>query len=158
MKNTCDICDEFLDEIQIAEANFFKDFGAVKSFSGKIVTIKCFESNPMVRVELENDGAGKVLVVDGGHSFRCALLGDNIGKLALKNNWNGIILNACVRDSEALSKLKIGIKAIGTFPLKSFKRNDGEKNLTVNFAGIDFIPNHYIYCDQDGIVTSEMNY
>jgi regulator of ribonuclease activity A len=158
MKNTCDICDEYPHEIQIAESNFFKDFGAIKSFSGEIVTLKCFESNPIVRAELEKDGTGKVLVVDGGHSFRCALLGDNIGELAVKNNWNGIVLNACVRDSAALSKLQIGIKAIGIFPLKSFKRNDGERNVNVNFAGVNFVPGNFIYCDEDGVLTSEKKY
>jgi hypothetical protein len=37
---------------------------------------------------LEEDGEGRVLVVDGGGSLRCALLGDNIAEMAYKNGWS----------------------------------------------------------------------
>lgn len=57
-------------------------------FSGKISTVKCFENNPLVRKALEEDGHGRVLVVDGGGSLRCALLGDNIAEMAYKNGWD----------------------------------------------------------------------
>ena len=42
---------------------------------------------------LEKDGHGKVLVVDGGGSLRCALLGDNIAEMAYKNGWS---VSACL--------------------------------------------------------------
>ena len=41
-----------------------------------------------VRQSLEEDGRGRVLVVDGGGSMRCALLGDNIAEMAYKNGWS----------------------------------------------------------------------
>jgi hypothetical protein len=44
-------------------------------FSGQVSTVKCFENNPLVRKALEEPGSGRVLVVDGGASKRCALLG-----------------------------------------------------------------------------------
>jgi len=37
---------------------------------------------------LEDDGTGRVLVVDGGGSHRCALLGDNIAEMGYKNGWS----------------------------------------------------------------------
>ena len=37
---------------------------------------------------LEEDGKGRVLVVDGGGSQRCALLGDNIAEMGYKNGWS----------------------------------------------------------------------
>ena len=37
---------------------------------------------------LEEDGTGRVLVVDGGASMRCALLGDNIAEMGYKNGWS----------------------------------------------------------------------
>ena len=37
---------------------------------------------------LEEQGQGRVLVVDGGGSLRCALLGDNIAEMAHKNGWS----------------------------------------------------------------------
>lgn len=36
----------------------------------------------------EQPGKGRVLVVDGGGSKRCALLGDNIAEMAHKNGWS----------------------------------------------------------------------
>lgn len=57
-------------------------------FSGQVSTVKCFENNPLVRKALEEKGNGRVLVVDGGGSQRCALLGDNIAEMAYKNGWD----------------------------------------------------------------------
>ena len=37
---------------------------------------------------MEEEGRGRVLVVDGGASMRCALLGDNIAEMAYKNGWS----------------------------------------------------------------------
>lgn len=36
---------------------------------------------------LEGPGNGRVLVVDGGGSTRCALVGDQLAVLAVKNGW-----------------------------------------------------------------------
>lgn len=152
---TTDLCDEYSAKVRVAEPSGFKDFGKRKLFSGKIQTVKCFENNPLVRKTLEKSGEGKVLVVDGGGSMRCALLGDMLAEIAIKNKWEGIIINGCIRDSNALSKLDIGIKALNTNPLKSNKKNEGEENVIVSFAGIDFIPDDYVYCDEDGIIVSK---
>ena len=43
---------------------------------------------------LEENGEGRVLVVDGGGSKRCALLGDNIAEMGYKNGWSVSILLA----------------------------------------------------------------
>ena len=48
----------------------------------------------------------------------------------------------------------IGVKALNTNPLKSNKRNEGQENITVRFAGVDFIPGQFVYCDADGIIVS----
>lgn len=152
---TTDLCDEYADKINIAEPGVFNDFGGRNNFSGKIHTVKCFENNPLVRKALERNGDGKVLVVDGGASMKCALLGDMLGEIAVKNKWNGIIVNGCIRDSAALTNLDLGVKALCAYPLKSGKNNEGQENVKVRFAGTDFIPGEYIYCDEDGIVVSE---
>ncbi len=152
---TTDLCDDFADKIQIAEPAVFSDFGGRKIFSGKIHTIKCFENNPLVRKALEENGEGKVLVVDGGASMKCALLGDMLGEIAVKNKWKGIIVNGCIRDSAALGMLDLGVKALCAFPLKSGKKNEGQENVPVCFAGIDFNPGEYIYCDEDGVIVSK---
>jgi regulator of ribonuclease activity A len=152
---TSDLCDEYGDQVQVAEPIGFGSFGGRKEFFGQIVTLKCFEDNSLLRAAIEKNGKGKVLVVDGGGSNRCALLGDNIASIAHQNEWNGIIIHGYIRDSEAVSKIDIGIVALGTNPRKSAKKNKGAANIIVNFAQTDFIPGKYIYIDQDGIVTSE---
>lgn len=151
---TTDLCDSN-DNVSVVEPIGFRDFGKKKSFYGKIHTVKCFESNPFVRKALEQNGEGKVLVVDGGGSLNCALLGDMLAEIGYKNGWNGIIVFGCIRDSVALSKIEIGIKALSTNPLKSKKENTGVENITVNFANTDFIPDEYMYCDEDGIIVSK---
>jgi regulator of ribonuclease activity A len=93
--------------------------------------------------------------VDGGGSKRCALLGDLLAALAIKNNWKGIVVYGCIRDSAAISQMDLGVLALDTMPMKSNKRNEGQENIPVMFAGITFTPGHFIYADEDGIIVSE---
>ena len=152
---TADLCDDFIDVLKVATPIGFKDYGAKKNFNGEIVTVKCFEKNPLVKQMLSNDGTGKVLVVDGGGSLNCALLGDNLAAMGIENNWNGVVIFGCIRDSREISKMNIGVKALDTTPRKSIKIPEGEINIKVSFADIDFTPGHYIYCDEDGIVVTK---
>ena len=73
MLATADICDDH-PEVQVAEP-VFRDYGMRVAFSGGIATLKIFEDNTLVRAALEQPGEGRVLVVDGGGSMRCALVG-----------------------------------------------------------------------------------
>ena len=127
-------------------------FGSVASFSGRIATVRCFEDNVLVKQRVSEPGDGRVLVVDGGGSFRCALVGDNVAGLALENGWAGLVLNACVRDVPALAELAIGIKALGTNPRPSGKSGSGEIEVPVGFGGCSFTPGAMLYADDDGIV------
>lgn len=152
---TTDLCDAHIEKLHVAEPIGFKDYGGRKVFSGKIVTLKMFEANPLVRKTLEKEGNGAVLIVDGGASMRCAMLGDQLGELAVKNNWSGVIVYGCVRDSADLAKLDVGVKALNTHPMKSARTLEGQENITVRFAGVNFNPGEFVYCDEDGIVVSK---
>jgi regulator of ribonuclease activity A len=151
---TTDLCDAHASKVRVAAPIGFKDYGGNKAFSGQVYTIKCYEDNSYVRKALETDGTGKVLVVDGGGSMRCALLGDMLGELGAKNKWNGVLVYGCIRDSEAMATLSIGVKAMATHPMKSNKQNIGQENIAVHFADVDFTPGEWIYCDEDGIIVS----
>ncbi|MCS6819461.1 MAG: ribonuclease E activity regulator RraA, partial [Chitinophagales bacterium] len=129
-----------------------------RNFFGEIVTVKVFEDNSLVRKMLEGEGGGTVLVIDGGGSERCALVGDQLAELAVQNRWNGIVVYGCVRDSAALANISIAIKALNTHPAKSIKRNEGQTQIKVNFGGVDFIPGNYIYGDEDGILVSPIRF
>ena len=108
-----------------------------------------------MRAMLEEPGENSVLVVDGGGSMRCALVGDQLAKLACDNGWAGIIVNGCIRDSAPIASMPVGVKALATHPLKSVKRGIGDRDVPVRFAGVDFRPGAWVYADSDGIVVSE---
>ena len=38
--------------------------------------------------------------------------------------------------------------------MKSLKDFEGEKGIPVSFAGIEFVPGHFVYADEDGVVVS----
>jgi regulator of ribonuclease activity A len=157
MSALADLCDKYLESpsrLQICIPGYFKDYGGITAFSGPIETVKCFESNPMVREVLGEPGQGRVLVVDGGASQRCALCGDLIAQMASDNSWAGIIINGCIRDAGVIENIPIGVKAMNTHPLKSAKTHPGQRGVVVAFAGVEFVPGHFVYADKDGVLVS----
>lgn len=151
MIKTTDLCDKLMDEARVFKP-VFRDFGSVTSFEGEAVTVKCFEDNSRIKELSATPGNGKVLVVDGGGSDRCALLGDIIAADLAKNGWAGIIVYGYVRDKDVLTTINLGIKALGCMPMKSLKRNEGTVGATVNMAGQKVVSGEYIYADSDGIL------
>lgn len=151
---TTDLSDAHPNEVQVADPGL-RDFGGRRSFHGPICTVRAPEDNSLVRRALEEPGNGRVLVVDGGGSMRCALLGDQLAALAVKNGWTGVVVNGCIRDSEAIAGMALGVKALGTHPRKSEKRNEGQRDLPVRFAGVEFVPGDHLYADADGVITSQ---
>lgn len=149
---TADLSDEH-PGVQVG-APVLASYGGIASFGGRIETVSCFEDNSIVREVIESPGEGRVLVVDGGGSLRCALVGDQVAADALENGWAGIVVNGCVRDSAALAELDIAILALDTHPRASSKRGEGRRGETVRFAGIEFIPGSWLYADDDGVVVS----
>jgi regulator of ribonuclease activity A len=152
-KGTADLCDAYADELQVCEP-VFEMFGGKHAFSGPVSTVRCFEDNSRVKEAVEGPGGGHVLVVDGGGSRRRALFGGNLGNAAVKNGWAGVIIYGCIRDSAELGQLDLGIRALGTMPLRSDKRGEGERDLPVRFAGVTFRPGDYVYVDEDGVVVA----
>jgi len=151
---TADLCDDFSGSLQIVRP-MFQSFGGNKRFSGAIQTVKIFEDNVLVREMLSEQVNGDVLVVDGGGSLRCALLGDMLAEMGYKNGWSGVVVYGCIRDSYDINGMPIGVRAIQTNPLKSIKKGWGDKNIAVTFAAATFIPGNYLYADEDGIILSK---
>ena len=83
LMKTTDLCDEHPD-VLVAEP-VLADFGGAAMFGGRITTLRVFEDNVLVRAALEEPGAGRVLVVDGGGSLRCALVGDLLAAIGQGN-------------------------------------------------------------------------
>ncbi|APR70111.1 ribonuclease E activity regulator RraA [Acinetobacter haemolyticus] len=157
---TCDLLDDNPEKnlqvvIPSLDGKFFKSYGARKSFGGEVVTVKCFEDNSRVKELLATEGAGKVLVVDGGASMRCALMGDMIAESAVKNKWNGVVIFGCVRDVDALAELDLGVHALAAIPQKSNRKGIGEVDSTLYFGGVTINSGDYIYADNNGIVIAK---
>lgn len=155
---TCDICDANEDKIARNELAvippIFTRFGNVTRFSGKAVTLKVFEDNVLVRDTLETPGNGQVLVIDGGGSFRCALVGGNLAALGEKNGWAGIIVHGCIRDVDEVNLCNIGVRAMASMPLRASKHGAGMKDLRINIAGVAIHPGDWIYADIDGVLVA----
>jgi len=151
---TADLYDDHSQKLSVVDPGY-KMIGLKACFGGEIVTIKCHEDNSMVRETLGTDGNGKILVVDGGGSMRCALVGDRLAQKAIDNGWEGIIVNGCIRDSMLIDEMAIGIKMLNTNPAKSIKRGVGLLNEIVQFSGVTFKPGSYAYADRDGIVVCD---
>jgi regulator of ribonuclease activity A len=154
---TCDLLDDHPNTQVMSpsiDGKSFKNFGGRKAFGGEVVTVKCFEDNSRVKELLATDGQGKVLVVDGGASMRCALLGDLIGESAVKFGWAGVIVYGCVRDVDALAQLDLGVQALAAVPQKSNRKGAGETGLSLSFGGVTIQQGDYIYADNNGILVS----
>ena len=152
-KTTCDLCDEYADLIQVAEP-IFRTYGGISHFSGAIATVKCHEDNSRVRELVEQDGRGKVLVIDGGGSVRRALMGDQMAAKALAHGWHGVVIHGAVRDVDVLATLTFGVHAIGVSPVRPANSGAGEAGVTLRFAGITCTPGHYLYADNNGIIVA----
>jgi regulator of ribonuclease activity A len=150
MQATAEVLDEHGERAAVCLLQL-RSFGRA-AFSGRVATVRCFEDNVLLRSCLDEPGEGRVLVVDGGGSLRCALLGDNIAELALGNGWAGVVINGCVRDSAALDSLDVGVKALGTNPRPSRKDGAGAVGVALEFGGVVFEPGAMLYADEDGVV------
>ena len=155
---TPDLCDQFEADLGTSVrvvAPMFRRYGGRNAFSGRIATLKLFEDNSLVRTAFGEDGKGKVLVIDGGGSLRCALVGDQLAILAQKNGWEGVVVYGCIRDSGDINGIDIGVRALDTHPQKSIKKNVGDRDIAVTFGGVTFKPGEYLYADEDGVLVSD---
>jgi regulator of ribonuclease activity A len=151
---TADLCDAFPGLVQVAQP-LFREYGGLEKFAGPIETLRVHEDNALVREILETPGRGRVLVVDGGGSLKCALVGGRLAGLAQSNGWSGVIVNGCIRDAVEIRRLRVGVRALNAVPMRGGKNGVGERGSTLTFAGVTFAPGHFIYADSDGVLVAE---
>ncbi|MEX2525315.1 MAG: ribonuclease E activity regulator RraA [Gammaproteobacteria bacterium] len=151
---TANLYDDHAERVQVALPGF-RNYGGRKCFCGPVATLKVYEDNSLVREQLEQPGNGRVLVVDGGASVRCALLGDNLAQLGKDNGWEGIVVYGCIRDSAVIADIDIGVKALDTMPAKSEKRGEGQQDVVLRFSGLVLKPGMFLYADEDGMLASD---
>lgn len=152
--DTSTLCDIYLDQVDVVEP-IFSNFGGCASFYGKITTVKCFENNGLIAEILEENGEGRVLLIDGGGAVRQALIDAELAQLAADNGWEGIIVYGGVRQIQQLENLDIGIQALAPIPVGANTDTQGEQDVPVNFGGVTFFPEDYVYADLTGIILSQ---
>ena len=151
--NTSELCDLFTEQIDVLDP-IFEHYGGTTSFGGQVHTVKCFEDNAIIANAVNQNGAGKVLVIDGGGSTRRGLIDAEIAEIAVENNWEGIICHGSVRNVEKLEDLSIGILALNSTPVGASDQGIGEEDVAINFAGVTFLPDDHLYADSTGAVLS----
>ncbi|XP_006647949.1 putative 4-hydroxy-4-methyl-2-oxoglutarate aldolase 2 [Oryza brachyantha] len=155
---TAEVCDANLHPIIKGELRalhpIFQIYGRRRVFAGPVATVKVFEDNVLVRELIEEEGHGRVLVVDGGGSMRCAILGGNLAQWAQSRGWAGIVVNGCIRDVDEINGCDIGVRALSSHPMKSGKKGAGEKHVGVAIAGTRICDGEWLYADADGILVS----
>lgn len=149
--STADLVDAFGERAQSCDVQL-RQLGGRRMFEGPVATVRCHQDNALLKQVLSEPGRGRVLVVDGGGSLHCALVGDIIAGLAVDNGWEGLVVHGAVRDSVALAQLALGVKGLGTNPRKSTKTGTGERDVAVTFGSVTFRPGAHLYSDDDGIV------
>jgi len=149
-----DLFDDHANALSLA-APIFNDYGGKKIFHGEIITVSCYNDNSKVKELVATDGSNKVMVVDGKASITNALLGDMLAEQAIKNGWQAIVINGCIRDAGTIATLPIAVKALGCCPIKTEKLGQGEINAVISFADLSFIPGQYIYGDSNGLAISK---
>jgi len=148
---TTDVSDAH-SEAQVCDP-VFQIFGGRVSFSGPVTTLKVFEDNTLVKQAVESPGEGRVLVVDGGGSTRCGLVGGNLAVSAASNGWAGIVVYGCIRDVDELAEQPLGVRALAAMPRKSQRGlHSGQAGIPVIFAGVVFREGEWLCADRDGIV------
>lgn len=156
---TTDLCDAHEDKLADGSLRVlppvFKHFGRRIAFHGPAHTLKVHEDNALVRAALETPGDGRVLAVDGGGSLRCALVGGQLGLLAEKNGWAGVIVDGCIRDSQEINACDVGVRALAANPRRAAKKGLGERDVRVTIAGIAVAPGNWVYADADGILVAD---
>lgn len=148
---TADICDERGDLVAALPTQW-RSFGAVHEFSGAARTIRCFEDNLLLRTALAEPGDGAVLVVDGGGSLRCELMGGLLAQRALDSGWCGVIVHGAVRDQHEIATIPVGVLALGTNPVKSLKGGAGERDVELTIDDVVIRPGARVWADRDGVV------
>jgi regulator of ribonuclease activity A len=131
-----------------------RHYGRLHSFAGPIRTVRFEKHLVVLKDMLCEKGNGGILVADSGGPTDAARLGDHLASIAAENGWAGVVTNGAVRDAQILGTLGIGIMARGCCPRRAALDGVIVRDTPLSFGGARFVPGHWLYADDDGIVTS----
>jgi len=150
---TADLCDEHSEKVLVLGPGY-QNYGAKALCEGTVITLKLDKNNSdLVAMLRDEDGTGKIIVVDVDREYY-AVVGENLMKFAHNNNYAGIVVNGYIRDTYQIKDIPVALYAIGTCPRKAITVTKGEREVTLNFGGIEIKNGAYLYADTDGIIVT----
>ena len=111
--------------------------------------------NLMIHAALAIARPGDVIIVDGKADQTCALIGEIMVSQAVAIGVAGMVLDAAVRDVEALRAKGFPVFSFGFNPCGPTKRVSGRVNHPISVGGITVNPGDLVLGDADGIVVIE---
>ena len=135
------------------------DYGGQSSFHGPIETAQAFGTTDLVSQMLSQPGQNRILVIDGGGARPdgASAFDGAMAASASRNGWGGVIVNGYVRDAAALRRTNLGVKALGTSPVKAAGGMAGQRGLAVGIGATQFQPGWWAYADADGVLMSQVD-
>lgn len=151
--HTADLCDTCKKDLQVLSSGFW-NYGGKAKMKGQISTVKLNQNNQELAELLKTPGEGRIIVVDSSAEY-IAVVGENLMKRALKNDWAGFIVNGYIRDVEQTLDINVGLWALGTCPKKAPEPMPGFLDHDLEFGSVKFEPGMYVYADRDGVIVSK---
>lgn len=111
--------------------------------------------NLMIHAAITLARPGDVLVIDGKGDRTCALMGEIMVAQCMELGIAGLVLDAAVRDSQAIRELGYPVFSVGSNPNGPTKLVPGRINWPVSVGGIAINPGDLIVGDADGVVVVE---
>ena len=154
--NTSELCDIYQDMVDVLEPMLCSFGGRIYLSAASSPRSNASESNGLIRELVKENGAGRVLLIDGGGSMRRALIdavnrhhggGERVGRDRL------LRLRARGRHSGRLGYRHSGA---GCHSGGADSKDIGETDLPVNFGGVTFLPDDHLYADTTGVILSPM--
>ena len=133
----------------------FRVFGKRSNLFGAVATIACFEDNSRVKEAVAEPGDGRVLSVVAGALLAKALTGDNVAQLAMAHGWQGMVIVGAARDVELIDTVDFCVMALGTSPVKTEKRGQGARGVTLQIGRVMVNEGDYLAGDANGVLVSE---
>ena len=147
---TADICDAN-PGARVVPSRFLS-FGGRDRCAGPVEIVSTRDDNSLVKTVLEENGAGRVLLIDNQASISCAMLGGGLAQRAVDNGWAGVVVNGAIRDIAELKAIRLAVFAIASCPRKSINRGVGERSRMVRIGGERIVVGDYLVADADGVV------
>lgn len=120
---------------------------------GVAITVKARAGdNLFIHQAIEMAGEGDVMVVSTGFGNPNSILGEIIILKVRFKKLAGMVIDAPIRDIDAISKLDFPVYATGFTPGGPYKDGPGEINVPISCGNIAVNPGDIILGDQDGVI------